>query len=96
MFTDEDLGKRVERADGKVIGTVASADGDTARVDPAPDVIDTIKARLGWKEVGDPFVLDATSVREISDTRVHLEHGFSEHDTQAADDDSAHSSSTMR
>lgn len=80
-FTDEDLGKRVERADGKVIGTVASADGETARVDPAPDVIGTIRARLGWEEIGDSFALDAASVREISDTRVHLEREFSERDT---------------
>ncbi|MFC4439094.1 MULTISPECIES: hypothetical protein [Natrialbaceae] len=75
-FTNEEIGKLVERADGKVIGTVASADGETARVEPAPDAVDQILIRVGRKEIGDPFVLEAESVREISDTRIHLERDF--------------------
>ncbi|WP_306052939.1 hypothetical protein [Natronococcus wangiae] len=77
-FTNDEIGKLVERADGKVIGTVASVDGETAHVEPAPDALDQILIRLGRKEMGDSFDLDADSVREISDTRVHLERDFSE------------------
>lgn len=75
-FTNEEIGKLVERADGKVIGTVASVDGETARVEPKPDVLDQVLVRLDRKEIGDPFVLEAESVREISDTRIHLERDF--------------------
>ena len=76
-FTDDDVGKLVERADGKVIGTVASLDTATVRVEPAPDVVDAIKVRFGWEEIGGPFILHETDVREISETRVHLADGFS-------------------
>lgn len=86
-FTDDDIGKPVERADGKVIGTVAALEEGRARVEPAPDVVDTIKARFGWDEIGDPFVLDADGVREISDTRVHLEEDFSRGSSRTDTDD---------
>lgn len=76
-FTDEDVGKLVERADGTVIGSVATCEDEQVRVEPEPDAIDSIKTRLGWDEPDDPFVLEADAVREISDTRVHLEEGFS-------------------
>ncbi|TYL38591.1 hypothetical protein CV102_12405 [Natronococcus pandeyae] len=75
-FTNEEIGKLVERADGKVIGTVASASGETAHVEPKPDAIDQILIRLDRKETGGSFTLEADSVREISDTRVHLERDF--------------------
>lgn len=76
-FSDEDIDKPVERADGRVIGTIGSVEGDRARVEPAPDAIDTIKARFGWAEIGDPFTLEADAVDAITETRVHLEEGFS-------------------
>ncbi|WP_121741432.1 hypothetical protein [Natronorubrum halophilum] len=76
-FTDDDVGKPVERTDGKVIGTVASLETGTARVEPAPDVVDAIKARFGWDEIGGPFILHENDIREISETRVHLAEGFS-------------------
>lgn len=75
-FTNEEIGKLVERADGKVIGTVASVSGETAHVEPKPDAIDQILIRLDRKEIGGSFTLEADSVREISDTRVHLERDF--------------------
>ncbi|MFU8867264.1 hypothetical protein [Natronococcus sp.] len=75
-FTNEDLGKLVERADGKVIGTVASVSGEQARVEPNPDALDQILIRLDRKEVGEAFVLEADDVREISSTRIHLEREF--------------------
>ncbi|ELY41134.1 hypothetical protein [Natronorubrum tibetense] len=76
-FTDDDVGKPVERTDGKVIGTVASIESEGAHVEPAPDVVDQLKARFDWGEIGGPFILDESDVREISDTRVHLAEGFS-------------------
>ncbi|UHQ95034.1 hypothetical protein [Haloterrigena alkaliphila] len=82
-FADDDVEKPVERADGRVIGTVAAIEEGRARVDPAPDAIDSIKARLGWAEVGDPFTLEADAVDAITDTRVHLEDGFSTESTAA-------------
>ncbi|ELY56718.1 hypothetical protein C491_11965 [Natronococcus amylolyticus DSM 10524] len=75
-FTSEDLGKLVERADGKVIGTVASVGGEQARVEPSPDALDQILIRLDRMEVGEAFVLEAEDVREISSTRVLLEREF--------------------
>ncbi|WP_440770622.1 hypothetical protein [Natronorubrum sp. DTA28] len=80
-FTDDDVGKPVERTDGKVIGTVASIETEGAHVEPAPDVVDQIKARFDWGEIGGPFILDGSDVREISDTRVHLADGFSRADS---------------
>lgn len=76
-FSDDDIGKLVERSDGKVIGTVTAVETGTAHVEPAPDVVDQIKARFGWDEIGDPFTLHETEVRDISRTRVHLVEGFS-------------------
>jgi hypothetical protein len=75
-FEPTDVGKLVERADGKVIGTVASVDGDTAHVDPKPDVLDQILVRFDRQEPGKAFDLEADSVLEISRTRVHLEPDF--------------------
>ncbi|WP_293032781.1 hypothetical protein [Natronococcus sp.] len=75
-FTSEDLGKLVERADGKVIGTVASVGGEQARVEPSPDALDQILIRLDRMEVGEAFVLEAEDVREISSTRILLEREF--------------------
>jgi hypothetical protein len=75
-FTREELGKLVERADGKVIGTIAAAHGETATVEPRPDALDQILVRAGRKEIGDAFELGADSVREISSTRIHLASTF--------------------
>ncbi|NKE36720.1 hypothetical protein GWG54_13010 [Natronococcus sp. JC468] len=75
-FTDDELGKLVERADGKVIGTVAEVGGDRARVEPRPDALDQLLVRLGRAEVGDAFVLEEGDVDEISATRIHLEREF--------------------
>ena len=76
-FSDDDVGKPVERADGKVIGTVDAIEGDRARVEPAPDALDSIMARFGWDDIIDPFVLEADAVDAISDTRIHLTEEFS-------------------
>ncbi|WP_339102437.1 hypothetical protein [Haloterrigena salinisoli] len=88
-FSDDDVGKPVERADGKVIGTVDAIEGDRARVEPAPDALDSIMARFGWDDIVDePFILEADAVDAVSDTRIHLTEGFSpqESGTEAAGD----------
>lgn len=97
-FTDDDVGKPVERADGTVIGTVAAVEEGRARVEPEPDAIDSIKVRLGWDEVGDPFVLEDDAVSEIADRRIHLEEGFSrdERGTDATDGESRRADRELR
>lgn len=85
-LTDEDVGKLVERADGRVIGTVDSLEGGTVRVEPEPDALDTIKARFGWGDLGEPFTLEESDVRECSETRVHLEEGFGPSDRERTDE----------
>ncbi|ELY47614.1 hypothetical protein [Natronorubrum sulfidifaciens] len=76
-FTEDDIGKPVERTDGKVIGTVQSVDTATAHVEPTPDVVDLLKVRFSGAEIGGPFILHEPDVRDISETRVHLADGFS-------------------
>lgn len=86
-FSDDDVGKPVERADGKVIGVVEAVEGNRARVEPDPDALDSIMARFGWGDIIDePFVLDGDAVDAVSDTRIHLEEAFSpqESGTEAA------------
>lgn len=73
-FTDDDVGKRVERANGTAIGTVAAVDGDTAHVETEPGVTDAIKAALGWEsDREDTVPLDGSTVREITDDAIRLE-----------------------
>ena len=75
-LTDEDVGKLVERADGKVIGSIASVEGGRAQVEPEPDALDSILSRFGWAETFDPFVLDGSDVDEITENRVLLGEEF--------------------
>ena len=74
-LTDDDVGKLVERADGKVIGSVASVEGGRAQVEPEPDALDSILSRFGWAETFDPFVLEGSAVDEITENRILLEEG---------------------
>ncbi|WP_049921748.1 hypothetical protein [Halopiger djelfimassiliensis] len=78
-FTDDDVGKTVEKADGTALGRVTTIEEDgTARVEPDPDIVETLKARLGWSDIGESFLLEADSVFEITDTRIRLEEGISD------------------
>ena len=74
-LTDDDVGKLVERADGKVIGSVASVEGGRAQVEPEPDALDSILSRFGWAETFDPFVLEGSAIDEITENRILLEEG---------------------
>ena len=84
-LTADDIGKLVERADGKVIGVVTAVEQETAHVEPTHDVVDGIKARLGW-EFGpeEPFSLEADAVEQRTETRLMLTAAFSPTTTQRA------------
>lgn len=73
-FTDDDVGKRVENANGEEVGVIAAIDGNTAHVDPDPGITDSIKAALGWESGSeDTLTLDAAAVSQISGNTVRLE-----------------------
>ncbi|WP_276254466.1 hypothetical protein [Halomontanus rarus] len=73
-FTDDDVGKTVENANGEEVGVVAAIDGNTARVDPDPGITDSIKAALGWESGSeDTLTLQGGSVAEITGNVVYLE-----------------------
>ena len=46
-FTDDDIEKAVENANGEVIGTVTAVEGDTARLEPRTGFLNSIRATLG-------------------------------------------------
>lgn len=73
-LTEDDVGKRVESADGDEIGVVAEIDGETAYVDPEPGMINTIKAVFDWEGSADQTVpLADDAVKQITDESVKLE-----------------------
>lgn len=73
-FTDDDLEKRVENANGELIGTVTAVEGDTARVEPSAGVMDSIRAALGWERAHEDTVLvHADAIGERSDDVIRLE-----------------------
>ncbi|EMA33415.1 hypothetical protein [Halobiforma nitratireducens] len=73
-FTEADLEKRVENANGEVIGTVTEVTGETALVEPRPGVVDSIKAVLNWRETPSETVsIRARTVDEITADAVLLD-----------------------
>ncbi|ADD05617.1 aspartate-rich protein [Natrialba magadii ATCC 43099] len=72
-FTDDDVGKAVESADGDSLGIVVSVEPETAYVDPDPGTTDSIKAVLDWgseSEGAVPVTDDA--VERIMDDAIRL------------------------
>ncbi|WP_081661438.1 hypothetical protein [Halopiger djelfimassiliensis] len=73
-ITDDDVGKRVENADGEVVGVVASVDEGIAHVRPKPGAVESIKSSLGWESrADDPLPLDPDAIRAVTDDAVRLE-----------------------
>lgn len=72
-YTDKDVGKHVVNADGDRIGTVTEVRHGTAYVDPDPDMVDQIKAKLGWEDADeDTYPLQKNEVSEVTDDEIRL------------------------
>ncbi|ELZ14177.1 hypothetical protein C477_21065 [Haloterrigena salina JCM 13891] len=73
-FTDNDVDKRVETADGDSIGVVTMTDADTAYVDLKSGAIESIKAVLDWDGDSEEVVpIDADDVRNVGSDAIRLE-----------------------
>ncbi|MFC4438424.1 MULTISPECIES: helix-hairpin-helix domain-containing protein [Natrialbaceae] len=72
QFTDDDLEKTVEDANGETIGTVTAVEGDVAQVEPRAGVMDSIRATLGWTRTREAVSVRADAVDEITDEVIHL------------------------
>ncbi|WP_121741609.1 hypothetical protein [Natronorubrum halophilum] len=73
-FTDDDLEKTVENANGEVIGTVTAVDGETARVAPRAGILDSIRSTLSWGQSHeDTLEIHETAVYEISSESIRLD-----------------------
>lgn len=75
-FSDDDIGKPVETADGDAIGVVAAVDGETAYVDPESGITDSTRAALDREASADPVPLGSDAVARITDDAVQLEDEF--------------------
>lgn len=73
-FTEDDLHKRVQNANGEVIGTVTEIESEIAHVEPRSGVVDSIRSALGWGRSSQETVsIHAESVEEITVDTIHLE-----------------------
>ncbi|ELY67805.1 hypothetical protein [Natrinema versiforme] len=89
-FTDDEIGKPVESADGETLGTVATVDGETAHIDPEPELTDSIKAVLDWEPAsGDIVPLEGDAVDEITDDAVLIGAAFSAESVEPDDGSAA-------
>ncbi|TYL39356.1 hypothetical protein CV102_08785 [Natronococcus pandeyae] len=73
QFTDDDLEKTVENANGETIGTVTAVEGDVAQVEPRDGVMDSIRAALGWTGTQETVSIRDDTVEEITDEVIRLE-----------------------
>lgn len=72
QFSSADEGKTVT-VEGEPIGTVTSVEGDTARVEPDPDVTDRIRSTLNWEDPDkDTHTISDSRVDDITDDEVRL------------------------
>lgn len=72
-FTKDDVGKSVVAAGGGRVGRIVDTRGGTAYVDPEPDVVDTISAKLGWSDADEEtYELNGNHVEEVTDDEVRL------------------------
>lgn len=73
-FADDDVEKTVENANGEVVGTVETIEGDTAHVEPRGGIVDSIRATLGWGQSHERTVaIRESDVDEISSETIRIE-----------------------
>ena len=78
VFSDDDVDKRVETADGDPIGVVTMTDADTAYVELESGAVDSIRAVLDWDGDSDEIVpIDADDVRDVGSDAIRLERDVS-------------------
>lgn len=74
--TGEDVGKTVESADGRDVGTVAAVDSGVLHVDPKPGFEGSIRATFGREsdaDADDAVAISDDVVREVTADAVRLE-----------------------
>lgn len=75
-FGDSDEGKRVVNSSGETVGRIVDVRGGVAYIDPDPDIMDTVEAKLGWGDATDDpnsYPLRMSDVLEITDDEVRLQ-----------------------
>ena len=72
-LTEDDVGKTVVNQEGHEIGRVTQVEGETAHVDPNPDISDSIKSRLGWEDADeDDYRLEMNEIESVTDDEIRL------------------------
>lgn len=72
-FTATDEGMKVMTADGDVIGTVESVEGDRAHVRPESTLQSAVRQKLGWTDESESmYTLENSRVDEFTDEGIRL------------------------
>lgn len=72
-FNADDEGKAVLTADGDMVGTVESTDGDSAHVRPDENLSRATRQKLGWTaENEETYRLESSNVERITGDEIHL------------------------
>jgi hypothetical protein len=59
--------------DGKRVGTIKTASGSRAHVEPSSSISKSVRRRLGWSEEGEEtYELQHSAVEKFGDDEVHL------------------------
>ena len=70
VLSDDEIGKTVVDASGESVGTVTGAEAETLRVEPDPNLVERLLAKLGWGE-GEQHV-SAEAIEEIREDEIVL------------------------
>lgn len=72
-FTKDDVGKPIVDTSGEHVGRIVDTRGGTAYVDSDPDVVETVKSKLGWSDADEKdYELNGDDVKEVTDEEVRL------------------------
>lgn len=73
-FTDDDVGKQVVIRDGgDQVGIVQEVRGETAYVDPDPNIVDRIQVEFDWEDGDeDSYLLEESDVAEVTTDEIRL------------------------